>query len=74
MRASRPHSFYTVVRVARRTFRLARNVDAEGTGLPIVKEIVEAAGGRIGIEPARGAGSTFRLTWPVAPAALPAGV
>ena len=52
-------------------FQRLKEVPAEGTGvgLPIVKRIVEAAGGRIWIESARGAGTTFRFTWPSAPLA-----
>jgi signal transduction histidine kinase len=47
-------------------FQRLKEVSAEGTGvgLPIVKRIVETAGGRIWIESARGTGTTFRFTWP----------
>jgi signal transduction histidine kinase len=39
-------------------------VPGSGLGLPIVKKIVEGAGGRIWIESARGAGTTVHFTWP----------
>lgn len=49
-------------------FQRLKEIDADGSGvgLPIVKKIVRAAGGRIWVESARGQGSTFRFTWPVA--------
>src|SRR5262249_29888403 len=39
-------------------------VPGSGLGLPIVKKIVDGAGGRIWIESARGAGTTVHVTWP----------
>jgi signal transduction histidine kinase len=47
-------------------FQRLNEVEAAGTGvgLPIVKKIVEGAGGRIWIESARGAGTTVHFTWP----------
>jgi signal transduction histidine kinase len=47
-------------------FQRLNDVEAPGTGLglPIVKKIVEGAGGRIWIESARGTGTTVHFTWP----------
>jgi signal transduction histidine kinase len=47
-------------------FQRLKDVDVEGSGvgLPIVKKIIEAAGGRIWVESERGQGATFRFTWP----------
>lgn len=35
-----------------------------GVGLSVVRRIVDAHGGRLEVESAKGAGSTFRVTWP----------
>jgi light-regulated signal transduction histidine kinase (bacteriophytochrome) len=49
-------------------FQRLNDVDVEGTGigLPIVKKIVEGAGGKVWVESARGQGATFRFTLPCA--------
>ena len=48
------------------TFQRLKDVEVEGTGigLAIVKKIIEAAGGRLRVESAAGAGATFCFTWP----------
>ena len=40
------------------------DVEGSGVGLAIVKKILDAAGGRLRVESAKGAGATFFFTWP----------
>jgi signal transduction histidine kinase len=51
-------------------FQRLNDVEVPGTGLglPIVKKIVEGAGGRIWIESVRGTGTVVHFTWPLAAA------
>jgi PAS domain S-box-containing protein len=43
-------------------------VEGTGIGLALVKRIVEAAGGEVGVDSEAGKGATFHFTWPDMPA------
>lgn len=60
-----PHLFDQLYRTA----ATARQVDGLGIGLHVVKVLVEAHGGTLGVESAPGLGSTFHFTLPLPPAA-----
>ncbi len=55
-------------RIFEKYYRSARTSDVKGTGLglPIVKAVAEAHGGRVEVESEPGKGSTFRLYLPLA--------
>lgn len=48
------------------SFQRLKDVEVEGSGigLAIVKKIIDAAGGQLRVESAKGQGSTFFFTWP----------
>jgi signal transduction histidine kinase len=56
-----PHLFERFYRV-----KGARNAEGIGLGLYITRVLVEAHGGRVGVESEIGKGSTFAFTLPVA--------
>jgi two-component system phosphate regulon sensor histidine kinase PhoR len=56
-----PHIFEPFYRGAEAQ---SRQIRGNGLGLSIVKGIVEAHGGRVGVESAPGKGSTFVMTLP----------
>jgi signal transduction histidine kinase len=64
-----PHVFERFYRADRSR---SRATGGAGIGLAVVKQLVEAHGGRVGVESTPGRGTTLRFTLPVAaPAALP---
>jgi signal transduction histidine kinase len=46
------------------TLQARDKVEGTGVGLSLVKKIIEAEGGTIGVESQPGQGTTFRFTWP----------
>lgn len=50
------------------TLQARDQVEGTGIGLSVVRKIVEAMGGRAGVDSAAGAGASFWFTWPAAPA------
>ena len=62
--ADLPHVFEPFYRGAD---ALARQIHGNGLGLSIVKGIVEAHGGRVTVQSARGSGSTFAVHLPACP-------
>jgi signal transduction histidine kinase len=50
-------------------FHRLHEVEAEGNGigLTIARKVVERVGGHLRVESAKGAGTTFRFTWPAGP-------
>ena len=64
-----PHVFERFYRADRSR---SRATGGAGIGLAVVKQLVEAHGGRVGVESTPGRGTTLRFTLPVAaPAPLP---
>lgn len=47
-----------------KTLNPQNRADSTGIGLAIVKKIIEAEGGTIGLKLQLGAGSTFSFSWP----------
>jgi signal transduction histidine kinase len=41
--------------------------ESTGVGLAVVKQLVEAQGGRVWVESKAGAGAVFRFAWPKRP-------
>jgi signal transduction histidine kinase len=52
------------------TLRPRDQVEGSGMGLAMVRKNIEVHGGTLKLESAEGMGSTFRFTWPKAPAAV----
>lgn len=59
------------VRLFQRFFRADRSRKGSGLGLPIVKHIVEAHGGRVWVESQEGVGNTFIFTIPISQKNIP---
>jgi PAS domain S-box-containing protein len=56
--------YHQKIFVVFQTLAARDKVEGTGIGLSLVKKIIESNGGKISVESAEGAGTTFRFTWP----------